>query len=247
MKTIFTCITIIILMPFVACKKDTSNTSIVNPSPNAPINTDGFYGYINLSEFIWLQYPNISILSGNATAEFNDVRYNNTTPDIAPKDAGSVFLNGIQLKKNYSFFATDYSDSTNTIFNSPFTIHTIGNTTIPSFTLSINKPYPSFGNFTTLADTLVKSQGFNFTLTNIVNADSLFAFINPLPYYKHIAVNNQSNITINFTPAELAVLDLSNNKHINFNFYKYDTVFQNSKPYSVTLLKGYSKDVFIKN
>lgn len=229
----------------ISCKK---NTVSAIPTPTQPVNTinNGFYGYISLSDFTWKQYST-TILNGNANVEFNDVSYDNTGVYIAPKDAGNVLINGVQLRRNFSSFVTDYEDSTQIIFTSPFTINTTGSSYIPSFTLSINNPYPSFSNFTLLTDTLVKSQGFNFTVTNIANADSLFAFIQPLPYYKHIAINGQTNITINFTPAELAVLNLSYPKTISFHFYKYDTVYQNNKPYSVTLLKGYSKDVFIKN
>ncbi len=233
---------VLILECCLSCKK----TAAPDPMPPPPAVTTGFYGYIYLSDFIWQQHSSV-ILSGNATAEFNDVMYNNEVPDIAPKDAGNVILNGVQLERNYGFFATDYRDSTHTIFTSPFTITTTGSSSIPSFTLSNNSTYPSFSNFSQLTDTLVKSQGFNFTLTNVANADSLFAFIQPLPYYKHIAINGQSSVTVNFTAAELAVLDLSNNKIINFHFYKYETAYQSNKPYKVTLLKGYSKDVFIKN
>jgi hypothetical protein len=224
-----------------ACKKTTTPT----PMPPPPVSS-GFYGYINLSDFIWQQHSSV-ILSGNATAEFNDVMYNNDVADAAPKDAGNVILNGVQLEKNYGFFATDYRDSTHTIFTSPFTLTTTGSSSISSFTLSNSSPFPSFNNFSQLTDTLVKLQGFNFTLTNVADADSLFAFIQPLPYYKHIAINGQSSVTVNFTASELAVLDLSNDKIINFHLYKYEMAYQSNKPYKVTLLKGYSKDVFIKN
>jgi hypothetical protein len=230
-----------------SCKKNNStaspaaNSNNSNPPPPIPL----YDGRINTLHTNPIGGNPNTFYSCNANFFSTSIDITNP-PMYTDVNVGSVSINNKILKKLNAPSGITYQDTTNQISGPSFSLTASGTGSINSFNLSFNQSYPALGNTAQVPSVITRSAGLTFTLTNIVNTDSIQLNIlspNSSGLVKSKTVVNGS-VVFNFTPSELqnALSPTSQNGSIRLALMKTNTVISTtSKNYLFYTEEYYTK------
>lgn len=221
-------------------KKEESNTATPSNTTTGAVTTStvNYYGMLGVLQTEILGYSTSSYSSLGLV--FFDTPPTNAS--VMSVSAGNVVINGIQLKEDNSNLAGPaYADSTLSISAPPYNLTANGSGTFNPLSFSYTGNYPNLVDTASIPLILNRSSGLNIPLNSVFDTDTLVIIIDDnlsQSVAKKYTVSSNS-VTINFTPAELSVLQASTYGGITINMVKNSFVTVNSKDYLISLEKKY--------
>ncbi|MHB8260211.1 MAG: hypothetical protein ACYDCN_12295 [Bacteroidia bacterium] len=236
-------ITSLIIAGFVfsSCKKS-------SPAPTSTHSTTTPYCFLTAVRSFSYSSGSLVLNTNTADAEFrSDI--NNISTDM---QIGSVSVGGKGLK--YLSGSKSYQDTTNLLSIIPTNWQVVGAGPIPSCTYTNNDSLPIYTGYTSLPDTIFKSQNLNLQINGISGADAIeVSFYNPtVPssnIYQMKSTGVVINNTISFTSSTLSPLPLSSSSGstlLAINVFKYNYQVISGVTFSFETQLEINKQVYIK-
>ncbi len=232
----YTFLLFLILFCFFFCKKKSPPTNNQQSNNTPELDWGFFSSYYTTTELI----NGANHTDSSQLAVFFE---SPTTSNSSYVSAGSVSVNGFTL---YSDPPGGSYYNTNNVIMSPLNWSATGSGTIPAFNFSYSPKYPGFIENNQLPDTVIKSSGITFTLSNIT-------FIN---YPLKISISQGSSLitrtlstipsTISVSASEISSFLENYPFTIQVSMFNISKVQLNNKQYSINSNRVYKKYCYLK-
>jgi hypothetical protein len=198
----------LMVISFLSCKKKESTpestASTTGSTSTVPAN---YYGVLFATQFDMVMSGTLTPGGGSSTAFFSASPIINSSTIsegvISALNGGTVSLNSTVLKINTSG-SIYYSDTTYTLFNSPYSWSVSGATGVPAISHSFSASRPTFTGYASLKDTIKISQTNVINLTGITGADEIVVTLSGGGYVMRNLPGNTTSLTL--TSADLSGL-----------------------------------------
>lgn len=220
-----------------------ADTSQVD-STSAEILADSCYAFFfNLRPFRLEPNNSLTALQGvKQSATIADSLFNcfRTYPSIY---IDTLVCNGYSL--NYDGYS--FSVPSNYFLYAPFTWTVGSHSTIPPFTHTTYDPYPFYGGYLTLPDTVKTSEDFSLHLTGLSGQNRVrFSIYCNFKDAERIINSDSSEVSVFIPSNETSTLDVNTTGGIVISAIKQQTIFVGGKPHIFQTLFALTKYVYIK-
>lgn len=231
----------IITISFTFCKKNnvSNNNSGVIPNNNNP----GYYGIITIFNQQTLWNGSISPATSQPIAEV----YFSNSPTTFINQLTYTKVNSVSINNNpYQFFAYVYEDTSSArIITLPYTIVVSGFGSIPSFSYTNNTPLPGYLGYTSLPDTIFKSQNITIPIIGLTGSDLTTISIGSGATTVTQTLTPGST-SVQFSSSILSSLSVGSDATIAINCVKNNVQTFGGKLFNFSNLTNFNKTIFIK-
>jgi len=229
-----------ILLLFSMCKKNTTaNNATTNNNTNS---TSGYYSILNIYGSQYVNGNALTTLGVNSGPVFFSSVPVTTNTITSYVKVTSLSLNGICFK----YYSPGYQDSIFSATTIPSTWAVVGLGVIPSFTYINNNPMPTYTGYTSLPDTIYKSQQNTIQITGITGSDETSVSVLDGGNGKVTQTLALGATSISFSASSLASLMIGNNAGISIICVKNNVQTFSGKQFNFPFTYLVNKTIYIK-
>ncbi len=216
MKKIAFTLIAISAVTIISCKKKEKDPEPIPATTTTP--TNNYDGLLYSQELAIVNSGTIGFTTGNSSAVFPSGGFYNSSSISdgfigTAVNAGTISVNSVVMKPTTQSSGILYDDTTYAVHTTPLAWTVSGGSGIPTFNYTYTATKPSYTGWTSLQDTIKRSQNTTVPLTGITGADEILVYImSGSGMASKVLTGTSTNVV--FTVSELSGLSASTSASI---------------------------------